>query len=60
MSEKEIVFTLRLAEEDWDSAVGAWRCPAFDIPTSYVKEAFADGQRLSANMFKVEKGALHE
>jgi hypothetical protein len=56
MSDKEIVFTLRLAEEDWDPGVQAWRCPAFDIPSSYVKEAFADGQRLSANMFKIEKG----
>ncbi len=56
MTDKEIVFTLRLAEEDWDPDVQAWNCPAFDIPSSYVKEAFAGGQRLSANMFKVEKG----
>jgi hypothetical protein len=53
---EEIVFTLRLTEEDWNSSVNAWNCPAFDIPSSYVKDAYAGGQLLSANMFKVEKG----
>jgi hypothetical protein len=57
MSDKEIVFTLRLTEEDWNPGVQAWNCPAFDIPSSYVKEAFGPGgQRLSSSMFKVEKG----
>jgi hypothetical protein len=57
MSAKEIVFTLRLTEADWDSGVRAWRCAAFDIPSSFVKEAFdPDGQRIAPSMFKVEKG----
>jgi hypothetical protein len=56
MPDQPIEFTLRLTEEDWDPNIGAWRCPAFDIPSSYAKEVYAKRERLAATMFKVEKG----
>jgi hypothetical protein len=56
MSDQKIEFTLRLTEEDWDKDVGAWRCPAFDIPSSFVKSVYSKRQLLSADMFRVEKG----
>jgi hypothetical protein len=57
MDPEEIVFTLRLTEADWDAGVRAWRCAAFDIPSAFIKEAYdPDGQRISASMFKVDKG----
>jgi hypothetical protein len=57
MDQKEIVFTLPLTEDDWDAGVRAWRCAAFDIPSAFIKEAYdPEGQRISASMFRVDKG----
>lgn len=57
MDPEDIVFTLRLTEADWDAGVRAWRCAVFDLPTSFIKEAYApDGQRISPNNFKIDKG----
>jgi hypothetical protein len=54
---EEIVFTLRLTSDDWDSGLSAWRCPAFDIPSSFIKEAFdPKGQPIAMTLLKIDKG----
>lgn len=56
MSE-EIVFTLRLTSDDWDPQFRAWRCPAFDIPSAFIKEARdPKGQPIAMSLLKVDKG----
>lgn len=54
---EEIVFTLRLTSDDWDSGLSAWRCPALDIPSSFIKEAFdPKGQPIAMTLLKIDKG----
>jgi hypothetical protein len=54
---KESVFTIRLAPDDWDPTLGAWRCPALDIPSAFIKEAYdSKGQPLSLELLKIDKG----
>jgi hypothetical protein len=56
MSE-EIVFTLRLTSDDWDPHLRAWRCPALDIPSAFVKEVRdAKGQPIAMSLLKMDKG----
>ena len=52
----DIVFTLRLDNNDWDGH-RAWRCPALDIPTAYIKAATdQNGTSRDVSDFAIEKG----
>ena len=54
---QEIVFTLRLTSDDWDSHLRAWRCPAIDIPSAFIKEVRdAKGQPIAMSLLKIDKG----
>ena len=37
---ENIVFTTRLTADDWDPGIRAWRCPAVDIPSAFIKAAY--------------------
>jgi hypothetical protein len=53
----EIVFTIRLTSDDWDAGIRAWRCPAVDIPSAFIKEAYdPKGQPLATSLLKIDKG----
>jgi hypothetical protein len=53
----EILFTIRLTEEDWETHFRAWRCPALGIPGAFVKEAFGpEGHPLATTFLRVDKG----
>lgn len=57
MSEEEIVFTIRLTADDWDTGVRAWRCPAVDIPSAIIKRAYdTTGELLATDYLKIDKG----
>jgi hypothetical protein len=51
-----IVFSTRLTADDWDSGVSAWRCPAVDLPSAFIKDAYAGGQKVSTDLLSIEKG----
>lgn len=51
-----VVFTTKLTADDWDSGVAAWRCPAVDLPSAFIKDAYAGGQKVSTDLLSIEKG----
>jgi hypothetical protein len=54
---EEIVFTTRLTPDDWDPNIRAWRCPAVDIPSAFIKTAYdPKGQLLAGDYLKIDKG----
>jgi hypothetical protein len=55
--EKGNVFTVRLAPEDWQDRFSAWLCPAVDIPSVLIKEAYDPrGKSLGLDSFRIDKG----
>jgi len=54
---EQIVFTVRLTPDDWESGLSAWRCPAVDIPSAFIKEARGpNGQPLATSLLNIDKG----
>lgn len=52
-----IIFTVRLTPNDWQKGVSAWICPAVDIPSVFLKEAYdPNGQSLPLDQFRIDKG----
>jgi hypothetical protein len=52
----QIVFTIKLTSDDWDAGLSAWRCPAVDIPSAFIKDAYAGGQQISNESLAIDKG----
>jgi hypothetical protein len=53
----DILFTIKLAADDWDTGTRAWRCPALEIPSAFIKGAFdPKGQPLATELLKIDKG----
>lgn len=54
---EQIVFTVRLTSDDWETGLSAWRCPAVDIPSAFIKEARGpSGQPVATTLLDIEKG----
>jgi hypothetical protein len=53
----EVVFTIRVTAADWDPLARAWRCPAVDIPSAFIKEAIdPTGLPLGLSLLEIAKG----
>jgi hypothetical protein len=53
----DILFAIKLAADDWDTCTRAWRCPALEIPSAFIKGAFdPKGQPLATELLKIDKG----
>jgi hypothetical protein len=54
---EQIVFTVRLTPDDWEGGLSAWRCPAVDIPSAFIKEARdPDGQPIALSLLSIDEG----
>jgi len=47
-------FTVSLAESDWDSVKGGWRCPALQIPGAAVKTLYVSGSTIDPKLYEVD------
>ena len=52
--EAPIVFYVRLDANDWEAAVGAWRCSALRIPAAHVGEIRNAGQLVAPEQYRVD------
>nr|VFJ93193.1 MAG: hypothetical protein BECKLFY1418B_GA0070995_104229 [Candidatus Kentron sp. LFY] len=48
-----ISFTVTANENDWDNALGGWRCPAIVIPSAALEAVFVDGEKKDIGGFDV-------
>ncbi len=53
----EVIFPIRVTADDWDSHTRAWRCPALDIPSAVITEAYdPSGVPVSLSLLEAAKG----
>lgn len=56
-AERDNIFTVRLSSDDWQDRFSAWLCPALDIPTVVIKEAYdRRGNSLGLDSLRIDKG----
>jgi len=48
-----IVFATRLADDDWSTEQGAWRCEPLRIPGATVKDLRVDGNTIDKSQYQV-------
>ena len=50
------VFTVRLADADFDTSTNGWRCQALIVPGTKVRSLFANGSEIDSSKFRVPQG----
>jgi hypothetical protein len=53
---KEIIFRVRLINEDWNAEQHAWYCPALRIRGATVREIYASGERKDKALYEILPG----
>ena len=55
MQDKQaIAFTVTVTEEDWDSRLGGWRCPALRIPGAAVESVYVSSRRVDSSQYEIK------
>jgi hypothetical protein len=54
---QEIVFTIGLTSDDWKPSLSAWLCPAVDLPSAFIKDAYDPrGKPIATSLLQIDKG----
>jgi hypothetical protein len=49
----EVVFAIRLTNEDWDEVMRGWRCPVLSVPGAIVEAVYVEGDRIDSARYEV-------
>lgn len=49
----EVVFAIRLTNEDWDEVMRGWRCPVLSVPGAIVEAVYVEGNRIDSARYEV-------
>ena len=49
----EVVFAIRLTNEDWDEVMHGWRCPVLSVPGAIVEAVYVEGNRIDSARYEV-------
>lgn len=49
----EVVFAIRLTNEDWDEVMRGWRCPVLSVPGAIVEAVNVEGNRIDSARYEV-------
>jgi hypothetical protein len=49
----EVVFAIRLTNEDWDEVMRGWRCPVLSVPGAIVEAVYVEGSRIDSARYEV-------